>query len=134
MKKIYTFIFTVLLSNAYAENSRSPAVLPGCNLPVSITYEKLINGKVKIFEKSVEEVQKEQCREVKNCMNSADDEDMPDLKRLESVACNNNLKPVTTKVPGNLIDKNFDGKREAKTSDERMPSAVSPVKTETGTR
>lgn len=134
MKKLTALLFIVFTLSAHAENWRAPAVMPGCNLPVSITYEKTINGKVKIFEKSVEDVQKEQCREVKNCMNSADDEDMPDLKKLEAVACNNNLKPVTTKVPGNPIDKNFDGKREAKTSDERMPSAVAPVNTKTGTR
>lgn len=120
---LLTFIFSSF--SAFAENSRSPAVLPGCNLPVSITYNEIVNGKIVVKEKSVQQVQKEQCLEARNCMNSADEEDMKDLKDLEAAACSNVLKAVTTKVPGNVLDKNFDGKREAK---EKESPVVAPVK------
>lgn len=109
-------IFTFILSfNAFAENSRSPAVLDGsCNLDIATTYKVIEAGKEVVKEKSIEEVQKEQCKEVRKCMFSAMEEEMEELKSLEAVACNNTLTAVTTRTPGIVIDKNFDGKRKAK--------------------
>ena len=110
------FIFTFIVSfNSFAENSRSPAVLDGsCNLDIATTYKIVIEGKEVTKEKSIEEVQKEQCLVVKKCMFSAMEEEMDELKSLEAVACSNTLRAVTTKTPGAVIDKNFDGKRKAK--------------------
>jgi hypothetical protein len=124
MRKLLTLTFIIFSFNAFAENSRSPAVLPGCNLPVSITYSIIVDGKIVMREKPVEQVQKEQCIEARNCMNSADEEDMKDLKDLEAAACNNIIRPVMTKVPGNVIDKNFDGKREAKVNQDQNPISL----------
>lgn len=101
--------------NSFAENSRSPAVLDGsCNLDIATTYKVVEGGKEVVKEKTIEEVQKEQCKEVKKCMFSAMEEEMDELKSLEAVACSNTLTAVTTKTPGAVIDKNFDGKRKAK--------------------
>lgn len=109
---IFTFMFSF---NSFAENSRSPAVLDGsCNLDIATTFTVMENGKEVVKEKSIEDVQKEQCKEVKKCMFSAMEEEMDELKSLEAVACNNVLNAVTTKTPGAIIDKNFDGKRKAK--------------------
>ena len=110
------FIFTFMVSfNSFAENSRSPAVLDGsCNLDIATTYKIVVEGKEVTKEKSIEEVQKEQCLVVRKCMFSAMEEEMDELKSLEAVACSNTLRAVTTKTPGAVIDKNFDGKRKAK--------------------
>jgi hypothetical protein len=109
-------IFTFMISfNSFAENSRSPAVLDGsCNLDIATTYKVVENGKEVVKEKTIEEVQKEQCKEVKKCMFSAMEEEMDELKSLEAVACSNTLTAITTKTPGAVIDKNFDGRRKAK--------------------
>lgn len=101
--------------NSFAENSRSPAVLDGsCNLDIATTYKVMEGGIEVVKEKSIEDVQKEQCKEVKKCMFSAMEEEMDELKSLEAVACSNTLTAVTTKTPGAIVDKNFDGKRKAK--------------------
>lgn len=80
------------------------------------------------------EVQKEQCKEVKKCMNSAEEEEMEELKSLEAVACSNTLSAVTTKTPGPVVDKNFDGKRKAKPNTELENTRPEAPKTETVTR
>ena len=109
---IFTFIITF---NSFAENSRSPAVLDGsCNLDIATTYSVMEAGKEVTKDKSIEEVQKEQCLVVRKCMFSADEDEMDELKSLEAVACSNTLRAVTTKTPGVVIDKNFNGKRKAK--------------------
>lgn len=101
--------------NSFAENSRSPAVLDGsCNLDIATTYKVMEAGIEVVKEKTIEEVQKEQCKEVKKCMFSAMEEEMDELKSLEAVACSNTLTAITTKTPGAVIDKNFDGRRKAK--------------------
>lgn len=109
-------IFTFMISfNSFAENSRSPAVLDGsCNLDIATTFRVMENGKEVVKEKTIEEVQKEQCKEVKKCMFSAMEEEMEELKSLEAVACSNTLTAITTKTPGAIVDKNFDGTRKAK--------------------
>ena len=114
MKKL--ILFTLLLSiKAYAENSRSPAVLDGtCNTNVPTTITTIVNGKEQTTERELADILSDQCREVKKCMFSANEEDMDELKSLEAVACNNNMNAVTTKTPGAEVDKNFDGKRKAK--------------------
>lgn len=115
--------------NSFAENSRSPAVLDGsCNLNIPTTYTVLENGKEVVKEKAIEDVQKEQCKEVRKCMNSAMEEEMDELKSLEAVACNNTLTAVTTKTPGPVVDKNFDGKRKAKPNP--LTDTVAPAATE----
>lgn len=123
---IFSFIFSF---NSLAENSRSPAVLDGsCNLDIATTYKVIEAGKEVIREKAIEEVQKEQCKEVRKCMFSAMEEEMEELKSLEAVACNNTLTAVTTKTPGAVIDNNFDGKRKAKPNP--LTDIVPPVATD----
>lgn len=123
-------IFTFILSfNAFAENSRSPAVLDGsCNLDITTTYKVIEAGKEVVKEKTIEEVQKEQCKEVRKCMFSAMEEEMEELKSLEAVACNNTLTAVTTRTPGVVVDKNFDGKRKAKPNP--LTDTVPPMATD----
>lgn len=129
MKKL--ILITLLISfNTHAENSRSPAVLDGsCNLDIPTTITTVIDGKHVVTEKPIAQVQKEQCSEVRKCMNSALDGEMEELKSLEAVACNNTLNAVTTKTPGNIIDKNYDGKRKAKAESE--PEDVIKAKPDT---
>lgn len=125
MLLVLPFLFSL---NALAENSRSPAVLDGsCNLNIPTTMKIIANGKESVIERPIEDVLKDQCKEVKKCMNSADDDEMEELKSLEAVACNNTLNAVTTKTPGIAVDKNFDGKRKAKPTSE--PEIISPAKT-----
>ena len=123
-------LFTFILSFcAHAENSRSPAVLDGsCNLNIATTYKVVENGKETIKEKDPMDVLKEQCQEVRKCMNSAEEEEMDELKSLEAVACNNTLNAVTTKTPGPVIDKNFDGKRKAKPVSPENSETPTPIK------
>ncbi len=92
----------------------------------------IVNGKESVIDRPIEDVLKDQCKEVKKCMNSAEDEEMEELKSLEAVACNNTLNAVTTKTPGMAVDKNFDGKRKAKPAAEPeiiSPAVVKPVTT-----
>ena len=121
------FIFTFLFSfNTSAENSRSPAVLDGsCNLDIETTYKVMVRGKEVTREKKIEDVQKEQCIVVRKCMYSAMEDEMEELKSLEAVACNNKLTAVTTKTPGAVIDKNFDGKRKPKPNP--LTDTVAPI-------
>ena len=72
------------------------------------------NGKMVLKERSIQEVQVEQCREVKKCLNSASDEEFDELKKLEAVACKNKFSPLNTTAPVAGVDKNFDGKRDGK--------------------
>lgn len=123
MKKFLALLFIVTSSSVIAENYRKPAVLPGCNLPDNTTYEALVNGKTVVKNKTIEQVQKELCIEARNCMNTASDEEMVDLKNLEAAACSNVIKAVTTKVPSTKIVNDFNGKREAKNNLEREPAA-----------
>lgn len=129
MKKF--ILLTLLISfNTHAENSRSPAVLDGsCNLDIATTVTSVVDGKQVVTEKPISQVQKEQCVEVRKCMNSAGDGEIEELKSLEAVACSNTLNAVTTKTPGNIIDKNYDGKRKAKAESE--PEDATPTKPET---
>lgn len=93
----------------------------------------VVNGKENIIERPIEDVLKDQCKEVKKCMNSAEEEEMEELKSLEAVACKNTLNAVTTKTPSMPVDKNFDGKRKAKPITE--PEIIAPgAKPETVTR
>lgn len=116
------FIFSL---SAFAEPSRSPAVLDGsCNLNIPTSMKIMVNGKESVIDRPIEDVLKDQCKEVKKCMNSAEDDEMEELKSLEAVACNNTLNAVTTKTPGVRVDKNFDGKRKAKPITE--PEIISP--------
>ncbi|MBC7429533.1 MAG: hypothetical protein H7336_13025 [Bacteriovorax sp.] len=122
MKKII-FLTFILSISAHAVNSRSPAVLDGtCNTNVPTTITTLVNGKELVTERAVSDILKDQCKAVKICMYSANDEDMDELKSLEAVACNNNMSAVTTKTPGQVVDKNFDGKRKAKFDPREQPS------------
>lgn len=115
MKKFLTLLIFILSINGHAENSRSPAVLDGtCNTNVETTFIKIVDGKEISLERPVADILKDQCMAVKKCMFSSNDEDMDELKSLEAVACNNNMNAVTTKTPGTVIEKNFDGKRKAK--------------------
>lgn len=135
MKKLSFFLF-ILSFGALAENSRSPAVLDGsCNLNIPTTITTVVDGKQVTRDKPLEQIQKEQCLEVKKCMNSADELEMRDLKSLAEVACNNNLNAVTTKTPGSSNDQDKDkndGMRKAKPNAE--PTIPDTVKTETDTK
>lgn len=115
MIKFLLFTFTTIFSSQ-AENFRAPAVLDGsCNLNIPTTITFYENGSEVVKEKDLEVLFKEQCQEVRKCMNSADDEEMLELKRLEEVACHHELKAITTSVPAIKKDtQGFDGKRTAK--------------------
>lgn len=118
------FIFSFAAS---AENFRAPAVLDNsCNLDIPTQVVTMVNGKEVITEKTAEQVQKEQCKEIRKCMASAEDEEMPELKSLEDVACNAKLTAVNTRTPAIVPDKNFDGKRKAKEviADDSTPVGV----------
>ncbi|MBC7712742.1 MAG: hypothetical protein H7177_05360 [Rhizobacter sp.] len=131
MKNILLLTFIISIS-AHAENSRSPAVLDGtCNTDVPTTVTTVVNGKEVVTDRAVADILKDQCKAVKKCMYSANEEDMDELKSLEAVACNNNMNAVTTKTPGAVIDKNYDGKRKAKFDSRDQQPVTQPSVTPT---
>ena len=124
--KIFILFTFIISGSSYAENSRSPAVLDGtCNTDVPTTISAMIDGKEVVSERSVSDILKDQCKAVKKCMYSADEKDMDELKSLEAVVCNNNMNAVTTKTPGIVVEKNFDGKRKAKFDPKDLPAQTS---------
>lgn len=120
-------LFTLTLSfTAQAENFRAPAVLDNsCNLNIPTQIVTMVNGKEVITEKEASQVQKEQCKEVRKCIASADDEELAELKSLEDVACNVKLTAVNTRTPAIVPEQSFDDKRKAKDIIEENDSPVS---------
>ncbi len=103
MKKLFLLTFLFNLS-AQAENFRAPAVLDGtCQLKVDLSKFK-----------NAEEAQLAHCKAVRQCMNSAPEEQMPMLKNLEAAACSNTLKVIAPQVPALPKEPSYDGKRGAK--------------------
>lgn len=88
---------------------------------------------LKIVEKPIEVVQKEQCARVNECISEATDKELPELKQLAVVACKNELTPVSSgRAPAIEKDSSFfDGRRNAKSDEKKMDSA--PKKEESGT-
>ncbi len=129
MKATLLLFILFFTFSSQAENSRSPAVLDGvCNTSVATTLSVMVDGAEVVTERAVADILKDQCKAVKKCMFSANEEDMDELKSLEAVACNNNMNAVTTKTPGPVVDKNFDGKRKAKfESTPTTPLIVAPT-------
>lgn len=94
-------LITTLLYSSFAwSNSRSPAVLDGtCDLNIPLTEEKVVNEKTIQVERDVKEILKDQCDRVRQCMFSAEEEDMPELKKLEVVACQHEYKAISIDIP-----------------------------------
>ena len=89
-----TLFFLLFSTLTFAGTSRVPAVLEAsCDLNVTDTNKPLI------------EIHQEQCKRVHQCMNSADDDEMPGLKKLEALACKGELVPVTTSIPKLEVNK-----------------------------
>ena len=66
-------------------------------------------------EKSVEEVQKEQCERYKSCIKEAPKDELASLIKLRDVACKGEISPVqTARAPAVVHDDSFDGKRRPK--------------------
>jgi hypothetical protein len=66
-------------------------------------------------EKSVEEVQKEQCERFKSCIKDAPKDELASLIKLRDVACKGEISPVqTARAPAVIHDDSFDGKRRPK--------------------
>jgi hypothetical protein len=130
MNKSILLLF-ILSFSVRAENFRAPAVLDNsCNLNIPTQLVSIVNGKEVITEKEASQVQKEQCKEIRKCMASAEDEEMQELKSLEGVACNAKLTAVNTRTPAIVPDKNFDGNRTAK---EVIADDFPQIKTPSGT-
>ena len=99
MKKL-TLLTFLLSFTIQAENYRAPAVLDGtCQLK---TERKSF--------KSDEEFQIARCKAVRQCMNSAEEEDMPNLKNLEAAECSYTLKVLPPQVPTLPKDPGYDGR------------------------
>ncbi len=110
-------LFTLISLNSWAEQNRQPAVLDtSCNFDIPTTTTEIINGLEVTKEKSVEVVSKELCRAVRDCMGSAPDERMAELKGREEAACSNKISAVTTRAPAVVSEPNYDGNRNAKPS------------------
>lgn len=85
----------LIISITIAGVSRAPAVLDSsCDLNVEASNSR-----------PVIEIHQEQCKRVRQCMNSAEDSEIPDLKKLEALVCHGNLIPVTTSIPKLEINK-----------------------------
>jgi hypothetical protein len=116
---IFFNLLFLIHSTTIAGTSRAPAVLDNsCDLNVADSNRPLI------------EIHREQCRRVHQCMNSAADEEMADLKKLEALTCKGELKPVITTVPKIEINKaeSNDNSRHEKIVDKEN-SVSSPVST-----
>lgn len=87
-----------------------------------VTYQQ--RG-LRIEEKSLEALLKEQCTRVNECMEQASENEMPELTKLAVVACKNELTPVNSgRAPAIEKDSsNFDGKRLPKPADPKAPKA-----------
>jgi hypothetical protein len=106
MKKLFCLIFFFSFT-AFAENSRSPAVLDGsCNTDVPTTVSEMINGKEVVSERAVADILKDQCKAVKKCMYSANEEDMDELNDLvnELEETNFDTDVINIKEDGNNFD------------------------------
>ncbi len=69
-------------------------------------------------EKSVADVQKEQCDRFKSCLKDAPSDEIVALTKLRDVACKGEISPIqTARAPAVVHDDSFDGKRRAKTLD-----------------
>lgn len=87
-----------------------------------ITYISSANAKIKYTqlgnkfeEKSVDELQKEQCTKLNECIREASEKELPELKKLASVACKIELAIVpANKAPELEVDPNFNGGRNPK--------------------
>lgn len=88
------FLILLFSTFTFAGTSRVPAVLDSsCDLSTAEISKPLI------------EIHREQCIRVHQCMNSAADEEMPALKKLEALVCKGELVPVTTSVPKIEVNK-----------------------------
>lgn len=114
--KTFIILNLLFLSTVQATNFRAPAVLDGsCHLDVPTTRIEVVNGKEKIIEIPVLEVLADQCKRVKNCMNSAEEEEMEELKRLKKFACDQEYKAIDIDVPKiKKIVEEFNGNRSPK--------------------
>ncbi len=127
MEKSLFLIILLFSISALAEVGRSPAVLSGsCNLDIPTMVEIEVKGKKIKKDRSIQEVQEEQCQEVKKCLNSAGEDEVDDLKKLEEVACKNVIATITTQVPATVVDKNYDGKRDEKSPAE-LDKTIKPL-------
>lgn len=79
---------------------------------VEIKYKQ--TGK-RMIEKSAADLQKEQCHKAKECISNASEKNLPELKKLASVACKVEISPVGgTRAPALIHDSSFDGSRRPK--------------------
>jgi hypothetical protein len=66
-------------------------------------------------------------------MNSATEEEMPDLKKLETLVCKGDFLPVTTTVPSvptNKEESNINSRQQKKLKDEMIQNTNSTKATE----
>lgn len=69
-------------------------------------------------EKSVEDVQKEQCDRFKSCLKEAPADEIAAITKLRDVACKGEVSPIqTARAPAVIHDDSFDGKRRPKAID-----------------
>ncbi len=118
MKSLLLLTLTLFQTTDHlrAENFRSPAVLDGtCQLEINLANFK-----------NAEEAQKAHCKAVRQCMNSAPDEQMAMLKNLEAAACSNTLKVAAPKTPTLERDENFDGTRAPRRELKIIPDSETP--------
>jgi hypothetical protein len=114
---LFLNLLYLIHSVSYAGNSRSPAVLDSsCDLNIPSTNKPLM------------EIHLEQCKRVHQCMNSATDEEMPDLKKLETLVCKGDFLPVTTTVPSiqtNKAELNINTRQQKKLESEVIQNNTS---------
>lgn len=93
---------------------------------VKITYQQ---SGLRVEEKSLEQIQKEQCTRVNECLEQASSKEISELKKLASVACKNELVPINTgRAPAIEKDSSFDGKRIPKSTNKN--GEIAPFKRE----
>lgn len=101
---------------------------PGCekNMAQAVAIIKYQQKGRGLEEKSVAEVQKEQCVRVNECIAQASDKELVELKQLQVVACKNELTPVNTgRAPAIEKDSSFNGRRIPKSLE--SGTAVDPL-------
>lgn len=85
--RILLLITILIPSITFAQNFRAPAVLPACSINVEEALATMEEIKDILSDELRDEVYKSECIEIKNCMNTADDETMFKLKKIESFIC-----------------------------------------------
>lgn len=87
--RLTLLVLFIIPTLSFAQNSRSPAVLPSCKIDLENAFEILHEAQDVLSDKLVEEFNRQECLEIRNCLASVDEEDLEKLQKIENFVCKN---------------------------------------------